>query len=126
MWRRWPFLRTFVGNVEMTLVKTDLGIARRYVEALVEPAHRPILERIVAEHDRTVEELRRLTGRGPLEEQPVLRRTLAVRDVYLDPLHQLQVALLARSREETEPDPSLERALLLTVNGIAAGMRNTG
>lgn len=126
MWRRWSYLRTFVGNVEMTLVKTDLAIARRYVETLVPAQHRSLFDRIVAEHDRTVDELRRLTGRDLLGEQPVLRRTLAVRDVYLDPLNQLQVALLARTRGESVPDPLLERALLLTVNGIAAGMRNTG
>ncbi len=126
MWDHWSYLRTFVGNVEMTLVKTDLGIARRYVEALVPAARRGPFARIAAEHERTLEALHRLTGRRPLEANPVLRRTLAVRDAYLDPINHLQVSLLARVRSGSERSPQLERALLLTINGIATGMRNTG
>jgi phosphoenolpyruvate carboxylase len=122
----WSFMRTFVGNVEMTLTKTDLAIAERYVAHLVDPAVRGIFDRIRDEHDRTREELRRLTGHDILETAPLLRRTLAVRDYYLDPLNHLQVSLLARRRATEGADPALERALLLTVNGIAAGMRNTG
>ncbi len=126
MHEQWSFLQTFVSNVEMTLTKADLGIARRYVEELVDPAVQPLLDMILKEHDRTMGEVLRLTDRpGLLATNPLLRRTLEVRDVYLDPLNYLQVSLLARSRAG-ETDPLLERALLLTVNGIAAGMRNTG
>ncbi|HEX2369593.1 MAG TPA: phosphoenolpyruvate carboxylase [Acidimicrobiia bacterium] len=126
MHRQWWFLQTFISNVEMTLTKADLGIARRYVEALVDPVVQPLLDRILEEHDTTMGEVLRLTDRpGLLATNPLLRRTLEVRDVYLDPLNYLQVALLARSRAG-ETEPLLERALLLTVNGIAAGMRNTG
>ncbi len=126
MFEKWLFLQTFVGNVEMTLTKTDLGIAARYVERLVAPRHRHIFDLVREEFDRTDAEIRGLTGKELLGDYPVLQRTLAVRDYYLDPLNSLQVSLLARSRASTDHDPDLERALLLTVNGIAAGMRNTG
>jgi phosphoenolpyruvate carboxylase len=133
---RWQFFQTFVSNVEMMLTKTDLSIATRYVETLVPDELRHIFATIRAEYERTATEMLALTGQATaLERQPVLRRTLAVRDTYLEPLHHLQVALLSQYRAararpgSVRPgatDPSLERALLTTVNGIAAGMRNTG
>ncbi len=127
MAREWWFLRALLGNVAMTLAKTDLTIARHYVEALVPPEHRHVLSRIEEEWARSTDELDWLTeGQGPLHDRPILRRTLAVRDRYLHPMHALQVELLARTRGAGEADPATERALLLTVNGIAAGLRNTG
>lgn len=127
MHRDWPFLRAFVSNVEMTLVKTDMEVARWYVERLVDPSLHPIFEQILEEYERTVEQVLWLTGSGDLlDHHPVLQRTLAVRDAYLDPLSTLQVELLARVRAAGEVDPLLRRALLLTMNGIAAGLRNTG
>ncbi|MCB0970319.1 MAG: phosphoenolpyruvate carboxylase [Acidimicrobiales bacterium] len=128
---RWFWFEAFTSNVEMTLAKTDLSITRRYVERLVDPAGHRLLDAIEAERDRTEAELLALTGEDALlDRQPLLQRTLAVRDRYLLPLHQLQVELLARHRwrlgEGGEVDPELERSLLLTVNGIAAGLRNTG
>lgn len=125
MFEKWLFLQTFISNIEMTLTKTDLEVASRYVHRLVDPQHHHLFDRIREEHDLTVEEIGRLTGSGILDRLPILQRTLAVRDYYLDPLNYLQVALLAR-RRAGENDETLERALLLTVNGIAAGMRNTG
>lgn len=125
MFNEWLFLQTFISNVEMTLTKTDLEVASRYVRQLVDPEHHYLFDRIREEHERTITEIQRLTGTGILDRLPILQRTLAVRDYYLDPLNLLQVALLAR-RRAGESDDALERALLLTVNGIAAGMRNTG
>jgi phosphoenolpyruvate carboxylase len=136
MFGRWQFFQTFLSNVEMMLTKTDLSIAARYVETLVPGELRPVYATIDAEYRRTVTEVLAITGEADLlERQPVLRRTLAVRDTYLEPLHHLQVALLAQYRagrtspgsvRPTATDPTLERALLTTVNGIAAGLRNTG
>jgi len=125
MYEEFLFLQTFISNVEMTLAKTDLEIASRYVQDLVAPEHHHLFDRIREEYQRTVAEIEHLTGTGILDRLPVLKRTLSVRDYYLDPLNLLQVTLLAR-RRAGETDPTLERALLLTVNGIAAGMRNTG
>lgn len=126
MYAGWPFFRTFLDNVAMTLVKTDLEISRSYVDALVPEHLRGILDTIATEHARTVTELLRVTGdTSLLDRDPILRTTLEIRENYLEPLHHLQVQLLAR-RRAGEDDPELERALLLTINGIAAGMRNTG
>ncbi|MGH3567991.1 MAG: phosphoenolpyruvate carboxylase [Pseudonocardia sp.] len=125
--RQWAFLANLLGNVEMTLAKTDLRIAEFYVSRLVEPALQPIFHDIAVEHDVTLREVLCVTGSASLlARHPVLRNTLAVRAAYLEPLHHLQVELLARRREVEDPDPDLQRALLLTINGIAAGMRNTG
>ena len=127
MAREWWFMRALLSNVEMTLAKTDLTIARRYVDALVPEEHRSPLGLIEEELDRTRDALEWVTeGDGPLREHPILRRTLAVRDRYLHPMHALQVELMVRSREADEPDPGTDRALLLTIDGIAAGLRNTG
>ncbi|OLB64157.1 MAG: phosphoenolpyruvate carboxylase [Actinobacteria bacterium 13_2_20CM_2_72_6] len=133
MRERWQFFQTFLSNVEMMLAKTDLGIAARYVETLVPKDLQHVFTTIQEEYGRTVSEVLAITGEAAaLERQPVLRRTLAVRDTYLEPLHHLQVALLNQYRagrdpvRPARPDPALERALLTTVNGIAAGMRNTG
>jgi phosphoenolpyruvate carboxylase len=126
MYRSWPFFRTFLDNVSMTLVKTDLDIAARYAEALAPADVRHVLDDLRAEHALTVEHVLAVTGdEALLDRDPVLRTTLEIRDNYLEPLHHLQIQLLARLRRG-EDDPELERALLLTINGIAAGMRNTG
>jgi phosphoenolpyruvate carboxylase len=122
----WGFMQTFLSNLEMTLFKTDLDIAERYVDALVEPGHRHLLNFIREEHDMTISQVLDIGAKGKLLDDAVLlRRTLDVRDIYLDPINYLQVSLLERSRQG-EFSAGLDRALLLTVNGIAAGMRNTG
>jgi phosphoenolpyruvate carboxylase len=127
MFGEWPFFRTFISNVEMTLVKSSMNIAGHYVDALVDPNLHHIFAGIKEERDRAVAEVLRITGQeNLLDHQPVLKRTLAVREFYVDPLNYLQVSLLLRRRSSDEIDPSVERALLLSINGVAAGLKNTG
>jgi len=129
MYEGWHFVRTFISNVEMTLVKTDLSVARHYVEQLAPEHLQRFITEIEREYELTVREVLALTGESALlSTHPSLARTLAVRDAYLMPLQYLQVSLLQRIRAAGEAPlaPELNRALLVTVNGIASGLRNTG
>jgi phosphoenolpyruvate carboxylase len=127
MFVEWRFLQTLVSNIEMTLAKTDMGIAERYVRELVDPSLHHIFETIREEHERTVEQIKRLSGQSELLERlPILQRSLRVREPYIDPLNHLQVMLLSRLRKGGDADPLLRRSLLLSINGISAGLKNTG
>lgn len=131
MVRRWPFFANFISNVEMTLAKADMSVAQLYVDGLVPQELRGMFDIIREEFELTVAQVLWLTESPVLlASQPALAGTLAVRDASLLPLHHLQVELLRRVRairaEGGEVDADLQRAVSLTINGIATGLRNTG
>lgn len=135
MHKQWPFFRTLLSNLDMVLAKTDLGIAARYVE-LVEDKRlgKRIFGLIEAEWQRTQEALAMITGETDrLAANPALARSIEHRFPYLDPLNHLQVELMRRYRKAaaggTQTDPGLDRVkrgIHLSINGLAAGLRNTG
>ena len=123
---KYPFIKTLLSNVEMTLVKADLTIARLYFDCLLSSKYKEIFEDINAEYLLTKNILLQIFNQEELlSGNPVLSKTLQVRDQYMDPLSLIQVSLLEKSRKRTL-NKNEERALLLTVNGLAAGLRNTG
>jgi len=127
MYREWPFFRTLLSNMDMLLAKSDISIASRYAELVTDVDLREsIFGRIQEEWHRTVRYLLAITGQSELlEANPALSRSLRNRSPYIDPLNHLQVELLKRYRAG-ETDEKTRRAILLTLNGIAAGLRNSG
>jgi phosphoenolpyruvate carboxylase len=127
MYRNWPFLQTLLSNMDMVMAKGDLGIASRYAELVGDAGLRErIFGRIQAEWQLTVRHLLAITGQQELlQANPALARGLRNRSPYIDPLNHLQVTLLRRFRAG-ENDEVVKRAILLTINGIAAGLRNSG
>jgi phosphoenolpyruvate carboxylase len=127
MHRRWPFFRSMLSNMSMVLAKTDLAIASRYADLVIDPAVREaIYARLVAEHRRTVHWLLQVTGQsGLLDDNPTLARSIRNRFPYLDPLNHVQVELLRRYRAG-QTDVRTKRGIHLTINGLAAGLRNSG
>ena len=123
----WPFFRTVLANMDMVLAKTDLTIAARYVELVPDQQLRErVFATIKAEWQRTVDMLRAITGASAfLEDNPALARSIRNRFPYLDPLNHLQIDLLRRYRAG-QVDEKTKRAIHLTINGLAAGLRNSG
>jgi phosphoenolpyruvate carboxylase len=124
MYAKWPFFRTVLDNVEMVVAKTDLGVASRYAQLAPQAARDAVWPRIRDEYRRTKAWLKKLGNHQRLlDGNPTLQRSIALRNPYVDPMSFLQIELLRRKRTG---DPHCDRPLLLTLNGIAAGMRNTG
>jgi len=124
----WPFFRTRIDMLEMVLAKADESIAQLYDERLVEPALRPLGAHLRGLLSQAVIAVLGLTGQSQLlAHSPETLESITVRNTYLDPLHLLQAELLARSRQrDNQAESTLEQALLVSVAGIAAGLRNTG
>jgi phosphoenolpyruvate carboxylase len=131
MHKQWPFFRTLLSNLDMVLAKSDLGIAERYVD-LVEDRKlgRKIFGLIQAEWQRTSDAVSLITGeKQRLASNPSLARSIEHRFPYLDPLNHLQVELMRRYRQRREGDPAnerVQRGIHISINGVAAGLRNTG
>jgi phosphoenolpyruvate carboxylase len=125
MHRDWPHFRSVIDLIEMVLAKADGRIAAEYDRRLVPPDLQPLGADLRARLARAIAAVLDITGHRELvESNAVLRRSIDVRNPYVDPLNLVQVELLCRARHGD--DPRVRDALLVTINGIAAGMRNTG
>jgi phosphoenolpyruvate carboxylase len=125
MYRDWPHFRSAMDLIEMVLAKTDSRIAAEYDRRLVPPALQPLGTALRARLDRAIAGVLAVAGHVELlEANPVLRRSIDVRNPYVDPINLVQVELLRRARRQD--DERVRDALRVTINGVAAGMRNTG
>ena len=127
MYRQWPFFRTLLSNMDMVLAKSDLALASRYAELVSDTRLRKkIFAAIEAEWHRTADALAQITGdKNRLASNPALDRSIRHRFPYIDPLHHLQVELIRRYRAGLA-DERVQRGIHISINGIAAGLRNTG
>jgi phosphoenolpyruvate carboxylase len=132
MYARWPFFQALLDNAEMSLLKADMEIASLYVDLVPDRALAgSIFTQITTEYDRTVSALLTINGHARLmDNEPVIQRAINLRNPYIDPLNYLQVEMLRRLRALPDPDgkdaEALRDVIALTINGIAAGLRNTG
>jgi phosphoenolpyruvate carboxylase len=133
MYQKWPFFATLLSNMDMVLAKTDLAIASRYAELVADAALRErIFRRMTDEHATTLACLEAITGATErLAGNPLLARSIMNRFAYLDPLNHLQVELIKRHRDALAKEPDkiderVHRGIHLSINGVAAGLRNTG
>ena len=126
MYRDWPFFRSTVDLIEMVLAKTDLYIAAQYDEKLVPVPLQTLGQELRNQLTDTVKVVLEITGEDELlQNNKGLRRTIDVRNPYVDPLNLVQVEILRRLRHQPD-NQKLRNALLVTFNGVAAGLRNTG
>ena len=131
MYKDWPFFTTLLNNAESSLLKADMEIAHIYTQLLaVEDSCEDLFAAIQAEYDLTCKLVMEISGHNSLmQSEPVTQKAVRLRNPYIDPLSFLQVELLKRLRnesEETEESNLIREAIILTINGIAAGLKNTG
>ncbi len=127
LYERWPFFQTVLSNMAQVLAKTDLGLAARYSELVEdESLRRRVFDKIAAEHQRSINAHKLITGQDNLlADNPALARSVFNRFPYLEPLNHLQVELLRRYRSGDD-DELVQRGILLTMNGLASALRNSG
>jgi phosphoenolpyruvate carboxylase len=127
LYERWPFFRTVLSNMAQVLAKSDLGLAARYAELVDDKAlRRRVFDKIADEHTRTINAHKLITGQDNLlADNPALARSVFNRFPYLEPLNHLQVELLRRYRSGDD-DELVQRGILLTMNGLASALRNSG
>jgi phosphoenolpyruvate carboxylase len=132
MYANWPFFRAILDNAEMSLLKADLGIAALYSELVPDrELAKPIFSRIRDEYERARDAILAVSGHNALmDNEPVIQRSVQLRNPYVDPLNYLQIEMLRRLRALPDLDSAaaepLREVIVLTINGIAAGLRNTG
>jgi phosphoenolpyruvate carboxylase len=132
MYKGWPFFNTMLNNAEMSLLKADMGIASLYVDLVPDKELGSEMFRAIrAEYDRTHEVVLSISGHANLlEKEPVTQHAVQLRNPYVDPLNYIQVEMLRRIRalpdQEGEQAQSIREVIGITINGIAAGLRNTG
>jgi phosphoenolpyruvate carboxylase len=127
LYREWPFFRTLLSNMDMVLAKSSIAIASRYAELVPDAALREsIFERIRREWQSSIDKLLEIMGQQRLlESNPPLERSIRNRFPYLDPLNHVQVELLKEHRAQNM-DEQVLRGIQITINGISAGLRNSG
>jgi phosphoenolpyruvate carboxylase len=127
MYRTWPFMQSLLSNMDMVLAKSDMGIASRYAELVTDLELREeIFGRIKDEWERSQKWLFAITGNTELlQDNPTLMRSILNRTPYIDPLNHLQVELLRRYRSGDDGE-EVKRSIHLTINGVSAGLRNSG
>ncbi|HER25548.1 MAG TPA: phosphoenolpyruvate carboxylase, partial [Rhodospirillales bacterium] len=127
LYQQWPFFRSQLSNMDMVLSKTSIAIARRYSELVPDEDLRArIFDRIGEERRRSIDALLEISGHDRLlQANPLLERSIRNRFPYLDPLNHLQVEMMKKYRLESQ-DRKVLRGIQLTINGISAGLRNSG
>jgi phosphoenolpyruvate carboxylase len=129
MYQNWSYFRTVLDNVQMGLLKSDMAIASLYAELTDKKTRDEVFGDLQAEYDRTKEMVLAVTGNAELlESEAWLQRSIKLRNPYVDPMNYIQVAALKQLREENDAPTAeaLRAAVLLSMNGVAAGLQNTG
>ncbi|CAK6618401.1 TPA: phosphoenolpyruvate carboxylase [Providencia stuartii] len=127
MWQQWPFFNTRIAMLEMVYAKADLWLAEYYDHRLVEERLWPLGVKLREQLSEDIKSVLAVSkDEALMADLPWIAESIALRNVYTDPLNVLQAELLHRSRQQEHPDPRVEQALMVTIAGVAAGMRNTG